>query len=850
MNILDDPLFKALYNNSVSRLILKADAPDFTIIDYNDAYKADTFIGNKNIRGESLWQIYNPQDAGGDGPSLLSEAMLSALSLQETVAMPPFKYDIPSAESGKMKPSWWQLEITPISEDGSVAYLLLTIHSLTAQMNAEQAKEEAILREQNLQERLAATNEELMATNEELTASLEELQKSQTSLQEVNQTLEERVERRTHELKMERQRLSSIISSVPEGLAVLNGPEMSVEMANDYILKIWGREQTILHQPILEIMPEIRSQGFADLLEQVYLSGKAYYQQDAPVNLVVHGELKLYYMDFAYTPLKNEHGETNSILVMAEDVTERSLARQREQQLTEELTATNEEIAAANEELSVTIEELDHAQQTLQTTVNQLKDSEGRFINLIRDASVGIIVLSDTNQRVLIVNNAYAKMIGRKPSELYNEYLFEIIPEAASYFKPIIDQVLLSGEAVYLYDTPYSVNVNNEEVQGYLNVVYQPYREQGGDITGVMILCQDVTEQVRAKHELQDSEERFRLIAEGTEVMIALGDETGAAVYFNQAWSDLTGRTAEELYQFGWMDMMHPDDKDRVTKIFNDALAKQDTWEWEFRMPDRRNGYLWLLARGIPRFRTDGAFLGYISSTIDITARKQEEQRKNDFISMVSHELKTPLTSMSAYMQMLLAKARKADDNFSAKTLERAGKQVTKMTAMINGFLNVSRLESSGIHIEKSSFDMADLVRDVEEESIATISTHDVVFAPVLTTMVMADRNKIGQVINNFLTNAVKYSPSGSNINIACVTIGNSALVSVQDQGVGITSEDQPKLFDRFYRVKNQQAHTIPGFGIGLYLSAEIINSHEGRIWVESEVGKGSTFFFSIPLES
>jgi len=233
---------------------------------------------------------------------------------------------------------------------------------------------------------------------------------------------------------------------------------------------------------------------------------------------------------------------------------------------------------------------------------------------------------------------------------------------------------------------------------------------------------------------------------------------------------------------------------------------------------------------------------------MDITEQKADEQRKNDFISMVSHELKTPLTSMNGYLQMLQLKARKTEDGFTVHALDKANKQVSKMTAMINGFLNVSRLEAGKIYIDKQHFDMALLIKEVEEESIATISSHRVVFAPVEQTFVNADREKIGQVINNFISNSVKYAPAGSTIQVACITIGANTQVSVKDEGMGIKQDDINHLFDRYYRVEGYHMKSIAGFGIGLYLCKEIIQRHDGHIWVESEVGKGSTFYFSLPI--
>jgi len=232
----------------------------------------------------------------------------------------------------------------------------------------------------------------------------------------------------------------------------------------------------------------------------------------------------------------------------------------------------------------------------------------------------------------------------------------------------------------------------------------------------------------------------------------------------------------------------------------------------------------------------------------EITEKKQDEMRKNDFIGMVSHELKTPLTSMKGYIQLLQMRLKKTNDNFTLSALDKANGQVSKMTSMINGFLNISRLESGKIHIDRQVFDLALLIKESEEEFLATIPTHTLIFAPVETTIVSADRDKIGQVIHNLISNAVKYSPNGSIINVACITIGGAAHLSVKDRGMGIKPDDITKIFDRYYRVEGGHMHSISGFGIGLYLCAEIIHRHQGNIWAESEFGKGSVFNFSLPL--
>lgn len=256
----------------------------------------------------------------------------------------------------------------------------------------------------------------------------------------------------------------------------------------------------------------------------------------------------------------------------------------------------------------------------------------------------------------------------------------------------------------------------------------------------------------------------------------------------------------------------------------------------------------WFKLNAIPYFDEDGLPSHLTGTMLDVTEQKEDDQRKSDFIAMVSHELKTPLTSLKAYVQMLAGRASKAGDRFSESALDKADAQVNKMTGLINGFLNISRLESGKINLDNQSFELEKLVKEIVEEGELTISSHRLIFNPTCKVTVTADRDKIGSVITNFISNAVKYSPNGTSITVECDIVSNTARVSVQDAGMGISQADIKKLFERYYRVKGKQTETISGFGIGLYLSAEIINRHGGKIWVESEADKGSIFYFSLPV--
>jgi signal transduction histidine kinase len=232
----------------------------------------------------------------------------------------------------------------------------------------------------------------------------------------------------------------------------------------------------------------------------------------------------------------------------------------------------------------------------------------------------------------------------------------------------------------------------------------------------------------------------------------------------------------------------------------------------------------------------------------DLQEQKETEKKKDEFISIVSHELKTPLTSLSALVQLASAKLKNNPDDFLSGAMEKAGVQVKKMTAMINGFLNVSRIESGKISIDRQLFNLEDVIIDVIKESELTATTHQISFIPCGPMNIFADKEKIASVITNLVSNAIKYSPKGSAVDIQCEATPGAVRVSIKDEGVGISKQDQGQLFERYYRVEDDHTKYISGFGIGLYLSAEIVRRHDGTIGVESEKGAGSTFYFTLPL--
>ena len=241
-------------------------------------------------------------------------------------------------------------------------------------------------------------------------------------------------------------------------------------------------------------------------------------------------------------------------------------------------------------------------------------------------------------------------------------------------------------------------------------------------------------------------------------------------------------------------------------------------------------------------------FISVISFTsmilaVTVAERKEHEQRKDNFISMASHELRTPLTSVKIMTQVLVKKNKNKDEK---KYLEKMDQQLDKLSRLINEMLDLSKIQAKKLELRKETFSL-DVLLDQLVDTMSMISpSHKVIVQGNSLLTVHSDRDRIEQVLLNLLSNAVKYSPKADKIVITVKSDKKNVVIGVQDYGIGIPRKHLDKIFERFYRVDQGHEHT--GFGLGLFISVEIIKQHEGKIWVESQRGKGSAFYFSLPL--
>ena len=243
----------------------------------------------------------------------------------------------------------------------------------------------------------------------------------------------------------------------------------------------------------------------------------------------------------------------------------------------------------------------------------------------------------------------------------------------------------------------------------------------------------------------------------------------------------------------------------------------------------------------------NGKIIGGSKIARDISERRDLERRKDEFISIASHELKTPVTSLKGFTHLLKRRLKDSGDEECLRFLARMDGQIDRLTSLVNDLLNITRMQQGQLEYRMEIFDLAELVQETVENVQGTTQTHQLLLKETAEARVYGDRDRIGQVLTNLLTNAIKYSRDADQVIVRITAQEEHVVVSVQDFGVGIIQKDQQKIFEQFYQV-GEDTTTYPGLGIGLYISLNIIKRHQGRLWVQSCKGEGSTFSFQLAL--
>ena len=621
-----------------------------------------------------------------------------------------------------------------------------------------------------------------------------------------------------------------------------------IQFYNDAYRPSLGREgnrPVALGQRAEECWPEIWP-TIHPLIEQVRSGGDATWSEDQRIPIYRNGRLEEVYWTFGYSPVVEESGKVGGVLVVCQETTSKV------------------------------------------HSVRQLQESEQRFQNLVREATVGIIVLKGARMLVEIVNNAYGRLIGRPVEELLSRPLFEVIPETEAAFRPILDGVRLTGEPLSQYQHPYLVYVNGEKKEGYLNLVYQPYRESDGTITGVMVLCQDVTTQVVARLKLEESRQRFATLADHIPNLAWMANPDGGIFWYNRRWYDYTGTTAAQMEGWGWQSVHDPLTLPKVMVAWKHSIASGEPFQMVFPLKGADGVYRLFLTRVEPIRDPAGRIVQWFGTNTDIEEQQQAQQQlqalnrqlattlselaaanqeiqasneelaganrqltringdMDNFIYMASHDLKAPIVNIEGLLKALL-RTLPAESLASQRTRQITSlmqDSVERFRKTIADLTDIVRLQKENSR-EHVLVDLSAVVREVMLDLEPMIASSGAQVSAGHFPPVRFSEKNLRSVVYNLLSNALKYcSPERiPRISITCESTPACQVLTVTDNGLGIEAGRIDKLFTMFKRF-----HThVEGSGIGLYMIKRMVEQAGGNIEAESREGQGSTFRVYFP---
>lgn len=404
--------------------------------------------------------------------------------------------------------------------------------------------------------------------------------------------------------------------------------------------------------------------------------------------------------------------------------------------------------------------------------------------------------------------------------------------------------------------------------RGMVRLSSAPVKDASGKTVAAVVVSEDVTEEKRTQLALLESEEKFKTIANAMPQMIWSTLPDGFHDYYNDRWYEFTGVPYGSTDGEGWNGMFHPDDQERAWKVWNESLETGKDYEIEYRLRHHSGDYRWVLGRALPIRNEDGRITRWMGTLTDIhdqlviteelhstTIQLQKAvSARDEFLSIASHELKTPLTSLRLNSQVLEKKilsleAPALEGLKLPQFIDQTLRQIDRLNRLVDDMLDISRIQSGKLAIEKTSIQFKEFIYDIASRFNAQFINETGSPLKIEGSSEIIghwDRLRIEQVLANILTNALKYG-NKKTVSMTYERQGENILIAVKDQGPGISLDKQEAIFERFERA-GVSANDVSGLGLGLFISRQIVLSHNGRIWVESAPGMGATFYIELPV--
>ena len=594
-----------------------------------------------------------------------------------------------------------------------------------------------------------------------------------------------------------------LVEQAPVAICVLKGPDFVITVANAVVLNSWNKtKEEVINKPIFSVVPETYKQGFEKILLQVYTTGERQIVTELPLIPFNNDMHEVLYFNLVYEAILDNYGKIYGIMGVAINVTEQVNARRK------------------------------------------IEDAEERLRLAIEASNLGVYDL-DMITNKLITSPRGMFIFGFDKQSSMEESLMAIHSDDRLNRTEAFEKSLITGKLFY----EVRVIWKNKDVH-WIRVEGRTYKNADNKPIRALGTILDITEQRNSEDELLKINQRLAIALEagqlGSYELNLETDEVKASEQFKINYGIPLFK--EPLVHKDLLTLLTPEYQDKVQKAIADAIENRTVYniEYQIQWPDK--SFHWIKSSAKPRYNEKNKAIALIGVTIDITEIKRQQQQKDDFIGFASHELKTPVTTIKAYSQMLEEVLIKNGQEHEATMATKIGIQVKRLNNLISDLLDVTKINSGKLPVTKSTFNFNDLIKNIVDDIQQTTPKFNIIQELSATDLIHTDRERVVQVTTNLINNAIKYSPNSNKIIVQTSQKKNEILVCIQDFGVGIDKENQAKLFDQFYRVSGHMQHTFPGLGLGLYISSEIIKQLGGRIWVNSNIGEGANFCFTLPL--
>jgi PAS domain S-box-containing protein len=624
-------------------------------------------------------------------------------------------------------------------------------------------------------------------------------------------------------------------------LAILKGDNYVIDFANTHICDLWGRkEKQILGQPLFDVLPEMKDSGFDEIFETVIKTGKSSTGKEIFIRLARYGKTENVYFDFVYEPLRSHDGTIEGIIISARDVTERVESRLK------------------------------------------IKDSELRYKTLFSSMDEGFAIVEmifDTNEKPidyfhLEVNPAFE--IQMRVTGVKTRRVREIDPNVDQHWLDILGKVAVTGESTRF-----------EHRASYINRWFEVYAFAMGvpgslhvgfvfnDITvrklaeaniqelnkGLEFKVRERTAQLGEKvWELKQAIARDQAILSSIGEAIVVVDDVGDITYVNKVFEELLGWKKEEVlgrnvtevipHEYENGSFVPPEERPLARVLKGEKIPTSISALPSVYFPIRRDGTRFPVASVVTPITLGKTITGAVAVFRDITLERGIDKAKSEFVSLASHQLRTPTTSINWYSEMLLEGEVGILNKKQKEYCNEIHRGNQRMIALMNELLAVSRVELSTLSIDPTPINVLDIANDVVDELSSQIVKKRLQIEKKYDShggWIMSDSTLVRIMIQNLLANAVMYSLASETITISIKKDILGVHVEVMDTGCGIPENIQSKIFVKFFRAENAKELRPDGTGLGLYMTKSIAEALKGTINFTSQENKGAIFTVLVP---